>query len=70
MLNQYGDIITIPELCEVLMIGRNRAYELLKTGQIPAFQLGRNWKIPKIALEEYLKKQAKVQSYSVSKEQL
>lgn len=70
MLNQYGDIITIPELCEVLTIGRNRAYELLKTGQIPAFQLGRNWKIPKIALEEYLKKQAKVQSYSVSKEQL
>ena len=51
MLEQYNDIITIPELCEVLMIGRNRAYELLKTGQISAFQLGRNWKIPKIALE-------------------
>ena len=51
MLEQYNDIITIPELCEVLMVGRNRAYELLKTGQIPAFQLGRNWKIPKIALE-------------------
>ena len=61
MLEQYNDIITIPELCEALMIGRNRAYELLKTGQISAFQLGRNWKIPKIALEEYLKKQAKLQ---------
>ncbi|MCI9502927.1 MAG: helix-turn-helix domain-containing protein [Hungatella sp.] len=61
MLEQYNDIITIPELCEVLTIGRNRAYELLKTGQISAFQLGRNWKIPKIALEEYLKKQAKIQ---------
>lgn len=60
MLNQYGDIITIKELCEILMIGRNRAYELLKDGQISAFQLGRNWKIPKIALEEYLKMQAKV----------
>ena len=61
MLEQYNDIITIPELCEVLMIGRNRAYELLKTEQISAFQLGRNWKIPKIALEKYLKKQAKIQ---------
>ena len=61
MLEQYHDILTIPELCEVLTIGRNRAYELLKTGQISAFQLGRNWKIPKIALEEYLKKQAKIQ---------
>ncbi len=60
MLNQYGDIITVEELCGILMIGRNRAYELLKTGQISGFRLGRNWKIPKIALEEYLKKQARL----------
>jgi len=58
MLNQYGDVLTISELCEILMIGRNRAYELLKTGQLGCFQLGRNWRIPKIALEEYLRKQA------------
>lgn len=64
MLEQYHDIITIPELCEVLMVGRNRAYELLKTGQIPAFQLGRNWKIPKIALEEYLKNKPKYNNIS------
>lgn len=64
MLEQYNDIITIPELCEVLMVGRNRAYELLKTGQIPAFQLGRNWKIPKIALEEYLKNKPKYNNIS------
>ena len=60
MLNQYGYIITVEELCGILMIGRNRAYELLKTGQISGFRLGRNWKIPKIALEEYLKKQARL----------
>lgn len=60
MLEQYNDILTIEELCGILMIGRNRAYELLKTGQISGFQLGRNWKIPKIALEDYLKKRAKL----------
>lgn len=60
MLNQYGDVITISELCEILMIGRNRAYELLKTGDLGGFRLGRTWKIPKIALEEYLKRQAKL----------
>lgn len=59
MLNQYNDIMTISELCEALMIGHTRAYELLRTDQIHGFRLGRNWKIPKIALEEYLKKQAK-----------
>lgn len=61
MLSQYNDIMTISELCNALMIGRTRAYELLKTDQIHGFRLGRNWKIPKIALEEYLKKQAKIQ---------
>ncbi|MDO4329073.1 MAG: helix-turn-helix domain-containing protein [Lachnospiraceae bacterium] len=58
MFNQYHDILTITDVCEILLIGRNRAYELLKTGEIHGFQLGRTWKIPKIALEEYLKKQA------------
>lgn len=54
MLNQYGDILTVEDLCEFLRIGRNRAYELLKTQQIKGFQIGRVWKIPKFALEEYL----------------
>ena len=58
MLNQYKDVLTITALCEILMIGRNRAYELLKTGELRGFQLGRTWKIPKIAVEEYLRKRS------------
>lgn len=58
MLEQYNDILTITDVCEILLIGRNRAYELLQMGELHGFQLGRVWKIPKIALEEYLKKQA------------
>lgn len=54
MLNQYGDILTVENLCEFLLIGRNRAYDLLKTQQIKGFQIGRVWKIPKFAVEEYL----------------
>lgn len=57
MLNQFREILTVEELCEVLLIGRNRAYELLKTGQLRGFQIGRTWKIPRIALEEYLMRQ-------------
>ncbi|WP_313256634.1 helix-turn-helix domain-containing protein [Lacrimispora sp.] len=55
MLEQYDDVISVKELCEILKIGRNRAYELLQTNQIKGFQMGRPWKIPKIAIEEYLK---------------
>lgn len=55
MLEQYGDVISVKVLCEILKIGRNRAYELLQTNQIKEFLMGRPWKISKIAIEEYLK---------------
>lgn len=58
MLNQYEDIITVEELCEILKTGKNRVYELLQTNQIRAFRLGRNWKIPKISVEHYLEMQS------------
>ena len=54
MLNQYEDIITVEELCEILKTGKNRVYELLQTNQKRAFQLWRNWKIPKISVKHYL----------------
>lgn len=57
MLEQYKDVLTVEDLCEILMIGRNHVYELLRGGEISGFQLGRTWKIPKISVEEYLKKQ-------------
>ena len=59
MLYNYGDVLTIADICEILMIGRNRAYELLTSGEISGFRLGRMWKIPKIAMEDYFKRQAK-----------
>ena len=60
MLEQFNDVLTIEEVCSILMIGRNRAYEILKNGALKGFQMGRVWKIPKIAVEEYLKQQAKL----------
>lgn len=34
MLEQYGDILTIEELCKILKIGRNRVYKLLETKKL------------------------------------
>lgn len=62
MLDQYGDVMSIGDLCEVLGIGRNSAYSLLESDRIHGFRLGRTWKIPKIAVEDYLRKQAKLAS--------
>lgn len=55
MFNEYSDIITVDELCEMLRIGRNKAYELLRNGKIRAFRCGRNWIISKDAVEEFIK---------------
>ena len=54
MLDQYGEILTIDEVCEVLLVGRGRVYTMLKNGEIPAFRIGDVWKIPKKGLEEYI----------------
>ena len=56
MLEQYDPLLTITDLREILNIGRNAAYDLLNRGDIPAFRIGRNWKIPKEAVIFYLNK--------------
>ena len=55
MFNEYSDIVTIDELCEMLRIGRNKAYELLRSGKIGSFRCGRLWIVSKEAVEEFVK---------------
>lgn len=57
MLSEYGDLVTIDELCEILMIGRNTAYRLLNDKKLAGFRIGRCWKIPKAAVEKLLQNQ-------------
>lgn len=59
MFNDYSDIVTIDELCEMLRIGKNKAYELLRNGEIKALRCGRLWIISKAAVEEYVKSYGK-----------
>lgn len=60
MLNEYNDLLTVDELCEVLMIGRNTAYRILGSEKLPAFRIGRSWKIPKKSVEELIQNQNSV----------
>lgn len=41
MLEQYEDILTIEELCEALVIGKNLAYRLLMENKVKAFRIGK-----------------------------
>lgn len=54
MFNDYPDILSVNDLCEILCIGKNIAYMLLTSKQIKATRLNHVWKIPKIAVIEYV----------------
>lgn len=60
MFEQYNDLVTTEELCEMLSIGKNAAYTLLSSGQLKAFRHNRVWKIPKQGVIEYIMKQSKL----------
>lgn len=58
MFEEYGDIMTVPEIMEALHIGKNQVYALLKSGEIKAFRMGlRSWTIPKESVVAYIKNQ-------------
>jgi UDP-N-acetylenolpyruvoylglucosamine reductase len=40
MLSEYNDILCVNDICEILMIGRNRVYELLASGELKGFRVG------------------------------
>ena len=60
MENKYCDLQDLPvtlrveELMPILGIGRNTAYELIRSGQIRSIRIGRQIRIPRDALLEFL----------------
>lgn len=55
MLKNCKEILTVKDLCEILNIGKNTAYSLLKSGEIRSVKIGKIYKIPKDCLINYLK---------------
>ena len=53
MFEQYPDVVTMRELCEMLKIGRNTAYGLVQAGVIPAVLVGRQYRIRKADVAGY-----------------
>ena len=62
MENASTTLITLEELCEELMIGKNTAYKLLTSGELKGFRIGRIWKIPRESLNRYLFEQTNIQN--------
>ena len=58
MLEQYDEILTTEEAAEALKVGYNGLYELLNSGKLKGYRQGRVWRIPKLAVKEYILKNA------------
>lgn len=55
MLEEYGDVLTVIDLQDILSIGRNTVYAMLQQGIIPAVRVGKKkWRISKSAVIYYL----------------
>lgn len=54
MLENFPDVLEVKDICSILRIGRKTAYQLLNSGKIPYRRIGRNYKIRKDAVIDYL----------------
>ena len=51
------ELLSIPEVCHSLGMGKSWVYRRVKSGEIPSVKLGRSIKVKREDLEEYLKSQ-------------
>lgn len=55
MFEAYDDILNLYEVSEILKVGTTQIYKLLRSGALKGYKEGKDWKIPKIALEYYIR---------------
>ena len=51
-------VLTPKEVATFLGLGRDKTYRMLAAGEIPSVRLGRTYRTPRRALEEWLDRQA------------
>lgn len=50
------EIMTISQVAKYLQISEMTTYKLVNEGKIPAFKIGRHWRVKKEDLGEYIEK--------------
>ena len=58
MLQQYEDLLEMDDVCNILKMSRNCVYAILKSGELKGYKQGRIWKVPKLAIIQFIKKKA------------
>ena len=48
------DVLTVKEMMDMLAIGKNTAYRLLREGTIKSFRIGTSYKVLRESVENYI----------------
>lgn len=54
--------MTIKEVAEYLQLEEHTVYKMARKGEIPAFKLGKNWRVRKDLLDKWIEEQIKKKS--------
>lgn len=54
IFTEYPNVVNVSQLQKMLGLGRSKAIELLKSGEINSIRIGRTYKIPKVFVIDYL----------------
>lgn len=68
-LDELPDALTVEQTAKVLGLGRNTAYEAIKTGDLPSVRIGGRIIVPKARLQKLLDGEGLVSERSLSGEQ-
>ncbi len=55
MLENYNEVLKPNDVCKILLIGKGTLYKLLDSGVLKGYKSGKNWRITKQAVINYLK---------------
>ncbi|MFT4105535.1 MAG: helix-turn-helix domain-containing protein [Lacrimispora sp.] len=54
LFDDYGDLLNLNDICTILDIRPATAAKLCRSRKLNAFKVGREWRITKLALENYV----------------
>ena len=54
MLKDQPEVLTVLEVAKILRIGKNKAYALIKSGELSSVKIGKKVIVPKICLIRFL----------------
>ncbi|MFZ5644122.1 MAG: helix-turn-helix domain-containing protein [Bacillota bacterium] len=56
-MSDNNEIMTIAQVAKYLQISEVTTYRLVQEGKIPAFKVGRGWRVKREDLKEFIEKQ-------------